>query len=489
MTNLPPGWAHATLGDIADTTLGKMLDRKKGTGKHLKPYLRNLNVQWGNIDLDNVLMMDIPPEEEEIFRLRSGDLLVCEGGEIGRCAIWTDDGTEMFFQKALHQVRPLGGISPDYLRFLLEWLSDEGVLLDFATGTTIKHLPQERLRRLPVPLPPLAEQQRIVANLKDHFSRLDVLAQAIKSSQKKIRELAKKIIIDAVSVAGDLDWKWITVGEAGEVDLGRQRHPDWHSGPNMRPYLRVANVFEDRIDTSDLMEMDFPPDIFDRFRLTEGDILLNEGQSPEYLGRPAMYRGEPKDVAFTNSLLRFRAGPEVDPEWALLVFRRHMHAGRFMQETRITTNIAHLSASRFKSVEFPVPPLEEQREIVKQVARKLADVGLLASQIRRVEERAKALRSRLLADAFSGRLVHRDPTEEPVAELLKRIQTQREALRAKRPRRTARASRRGAGDLAQKDAGGDGFTGAEPLSVPSTTVGASHTGKQEDLFQQEGLTA
>jgi type I restriction enzyme S subunit len=158
-------------------------------------------------------------------------------------------------------------------------------------------------------------------------------------------------------------WRLTTVNEVGHVTLGRQRHPNWHNGPEMRPYLRVANVFEDRIDASDLKEMDFSG-CFDRYRLVPGDVLLNEGQTPELLGRPAIYRGNPPDVAFTNTLIRFQAGPEVLPEWALIVFRRHMHFGRFTRESRITTNIAHLSAARFKTVEFPVPPLDEQRRIV-----------------------------------------------------------------------------------------------------------------------------
>ncbi len=120
----------------------------------------------------------------------------------------------------------------------------------------------------------------------------------------------------------------------------------------MHPYLRVANVFEDRIDTTDVMQMTFSDEEFERYRLRPGDVLLNEGQSPRLLGRPAIYRGQPPDVAFTNSLIRFRAGPSVAPEWALAVFRHYMRSRRFMRESRITTNIAHLSAKRFSAVEF-----------------------------------------------------------------------------------------------------------------------------------------
>lgn len=159
-------------------------------------------------------------------------------------------------------------------------------------------------------------------------------------------------------------WAWATVGDVGDIDLGRQRHPNWHHGPEMRPYLRVANVFEDRIDTTDLKEMDFSG-VFEQYRLRPGDVLLNEGQSPHLVGRPALYRGEPADMAFTNSLIRFHPNTGLLPEWALLVFRRHMHFGRFLREARITTNIAHLSAVRLKSVEIPVPPTEEQRRIVE----------------------------------------------------------------------------------------------------------------------------
>ena len=110
-------------------------------------------------------------------------------------------------------------------------------------------------------------------------------------------------------------WSWTTVREIGEVRLGKQRSPKNHTGPYLRPYLRVANVFEDRIDTADVKEMNFPPDDFETYRLQHGDILLNEGQSLQLVGRPAMFRGELQSLCYQNTLIRFRASDTVMPDF------------------------------------------------------------------------------------------------------------------------------------------------------------------------------
>jgi type I restriction enzyme, S subunit len=111
--------------------------------------------------------------------------------------------------------------------------------------------------------------------------------------------------------------------------LGRQRAPQHHDGDNMRPYLRAANVLEDRLDLSNVKWMNFTPAEFETFALRPGDILLNEGQAPDLLGRPAMYQGEIVECCFQKTLLRFRAKEGVLPDYALIVFRHYMRSGRF----------------------------------------------------------------------------------------------------------------------------------------------------------------
>lgn len=207
----------------------------------------------------------------------------------------------------------------------------------------------------------------------------------------------------------------------------------------MAPYLRVQNVFEDRLDLSDVMSMDFAGLDFERYQLHPGDILLNEGQSPQFLGRPAMYRGEMPGVCFTNSLIRFQPQPHVDGEFALLVFRHQMHSGRYVTEGTITTNIAHLSAGRFSSVEFPVPPLDEQREIATRAKALLEFADRLEARLATAANAANRLTPAVLAKAFRGELVPQDPADEPAAVMLQRLRISVAPEASARRRRPATA--------------------------------------------------
>jgi type I restriction enzyme S subunit len=267
----------------------------------------------------------------------------------------------------------------------------------------------------------LDRQRGVVAELEEQFSCLDEGVANLKRVKANLKRYKKSVLRDGaqgrlvreahpsleytrIPDAGfDLPdgWTWTSVGDVGRLQLGRQRSPKYHAGPNMRPYLRVQNVFEDRIDLSDVMEMNFSDADFARFGLRAGDILLNEGQSPEFLGRPAMYRGELPGACFTNTLIRFQAHSSVVPEFVLIVFRHYMHSGRFSKESNITTNIAHLSLGRLAQVEFAVPPLPEQQRIVAEVDRRLSIVRELEAEVDANLKRAQALRQAVLTKVFT----------------------------------------------------------------------------------------
>ncbi|MFG3224279.1 restriction endonuclease subunit S [Kitasatospora sp. NPDC048194] len=444
-TEIPPGWTFVQLEEVAEITGGIQKQQKRRPVDNVYPFLRVANVGRGSLDLEEVHEVELFEGEIERFRLKAGDLLVVEGNgspsQIGRAAMWRGEIANAVHQNHLIRVRPSFAVDPKYLELAWNAPLVSKQLRDVAQTTSgLYTLSTAKLKRVRIPLPPLAEQARIVEALESHLSRLDLGVRDLETAQRKISAFRKAILLSLVPEKSPESWEVTTIGDAGAIDLGRQRHPDWHHGPEMRPYLRVANVFEDRIDTSDVMEMDFSG-VFEKFKLKTGDVLLNEGQSPHLVGRPALYRGTPPNVAFTNSLLRFRARPDVLPEWALMVFRRHMHARRFMREIRITTNIAHLSAKRLKTVEFPIPPLEEQKRRVQRCEELLTDADALERGLSHGRVRAQRLRDALLNRAFTGALVRQDHDDEPASGLLARIEADRKlaksAVKATRTRRTS----------------------------------------------------
>jgi type I restriction enzyme S subunit len=232
-------------------------------------------------------------------------------------------------------------------------------------------------------------------------------------------------------------WVWVQICQTGDVQLGRQRAPQFHTGSNMVPYLRVANVFEDRIDISDVMEMHFSSDEEENFRLLAQDVLLNEGQSLELIGRPAIYRGELPRACFTNTLVRYRADVGVLPEFALALFLHYMHSGRFRKIATITTNIAHLGVGRFAQVEFPLPSTEEQAVIVDLLKEQMDNLERQKHAISVALKQSTAQRQNILRAAFSGQLVPQDPNDEPASVLLERIRAERAAQAAMRKSRVA----------------------------------------------------
>jgi type I restriction enzyme S subunit len=230
-------------------------------------------------------------------------------------------------------------------------------------------------------------------------------------------------------------WCWATVDQIGDVLLGRQRAPQFLTGEWSRPYLRVANIKDDRIDFDDLEEMDFGPEHFEKYRLQAGDILVSEGQSPHLVGQSATYRGGVEGLCFQKTLHRFRPfSPGPSSEFAQTVFRAHVSLGVFKAVASITTNIAHLTLEKFKRSRFPLPPAREQESIVEEVARQMSVADAAERQVVANRRRLKRLRQSVLTWAFTGRLVDQSPTDEPAGTLLATIRAVREATPVATPR-------------------------------------------------------
>jgi type I restriction enzyme S subunit len=187
LPKLPKGWCWATVEQLGDHRLGKMLDAEKNLGV-ARPYLRNANVQWFRFDTSDVAEMRVTEEEYEDVSVREHDLVICEGGEPGRCAVWERGGLTIAIQKALHRVRMHPDVNPWIPAYQLAVDAETGRLSASFTGTTIKHFTGESLRAYAFALPPRDEQRRIMERVEETRAYAeDMLAQAARSRARCTR--------------------------------------------------------------------------------------------------------------------------------------------------------------------------------------------------------------------------------------------------------------------------------------------------------------
>lgn len=188
-------WEKVKLGDVTDSCLGKMLDQAKNRGDY-QPYLANVNVRWGSFDLDNLSEMRFLDSEEERYGLKYGDLIICEGGEPGRCAIWKEQVPNMKIQKALHRVRVHDCLDYRYLYYWFLLAGYQKALDQYFTGATIKHMPGDKLKSIIIDMPPLKTQRRIASILSAYDDLIENNQKQIKLLEEAAQRLYKEWFVD-----------------------------------------------------------------------------------------------------------------------------------------------------------------------------------------------------------------------------------------------------------------------------------------------------
>jgi type I restriction enzyme S subunit len=186
----PKGWTKSKFGEVTQSRLGKMLDAKQQTGLHQHFYLRNPNVQWGKIVLNELKTMDFDEKDQQEFSLKSGDVLICEGGEVGRAAIWREDMEHCYFQKALHRVRPNKDVvNSEYICDLMWFMAKHGGLKVYVSSATIAHLTGAKIKSMEIPIPPINLQNKYAAYVNKYQESIN----ALEKSQDAIGELLGSI--------------------------------------------------------------------------------------------------------------------------------------------------------------------------------------------------------------------------------------------------------------------------------------------------------
>ncbi|MFD4601760.1 restriction endonuclease subunit S [Streptomyces sp. NPDC058464] len=201
---VPSDWRIAAVTHLFEVELGKMLNQDRTTGSHLRPYLRVANVQWDEIDVQDLAMMDFPPDEQQRYRLSKGDLLVCEGGSWpGRAAVWGGQLEEIYYQKALHRIRARGADLARWLYYCMLVAEKLRVFAVQGNSSTMTHLTREQLRPQRFPFPDVATQKVAVERL-DRAAARDRSMKTLLQKQQKVMVERRQALITA-AVTGQID--------------------------------------------------------------------------------------------------------------------------------------------------------------------------------------------------------------------------------------------------------------------------------------------
>ena len=203
---IPKEWELPKIGEIFSLQLGKMLSQVAKTGKAELPYLGNKNVQWNEFDFTTLETMSFSEPEKEKFKLIYGDLLVCEGGDVGRSAIWKDELSECYYQKAIHRLRPINKkVLPSFALRFMHYAKSTGILLNFTSQTSIAHLTREKLAEVPIFLPSLLEQEILTKKFDLVDVRISTEIKLLEKLRKQKAGLMHDLLTGKVKVKVDDD--------------------------------------------------------------------------------------------------------------------------------------------------------------------------------------------------------------------------------------------------------------------------------------------
>lgn len=409
---LPAGWEWRRLGEVCKTTSGGTPDRKNASFYNgTIPWVKSGELDKGIIYETEEYITEAALENSSAKLFPKGTILIAMyGATIGKIAVL---GVEACTNQAICGILQSPALEPIYLLLYLE--SQRSNLVKLGTGGAQPNINQGVIKNLPVPLPPLAEQQRIVAQIEALFSELEAGKARIFAAQHQLKTYRQAVLKWAFEgrltredvVEGELPEGWETtlIESIGDVQLGRQRSPGNVSNLFPRKYIRAANITENGLDLSNLLEMEFSPKEFPRFKLEYGDLVLSEASgSASQVGKPAIWNNEIEDCCFQNTVIRLRLHDIRSVDYLLWLLKFFYKSG-FFAKVAGGVGINHLSAGKFSKIEIPLPPLEEQHRIVQEIESRLSQCDALEAGLQAALQQAESLRQSILKQAFEGKLV------------------------------------------------------------------------------------
>ena len=350
-------------------------------GPNKTPFLRTSNVLWDDIDLSSVDEMSTPEHELPAKLLRPGDLLVCEGGEIGRAAIWNGETTTMSFQNHVHRLRPIvEEAEPRFYAYFLQCAFTQlGIYEGAGNKTTIPNLSRSRLAALEVPQPKIHEQRAIVTVLARVRNAIDIQYRCAQLARNLKRVALQTVFTSGLrgepqkeTAIGTLPehWRVTRIGSVRErVQYGTSTKCTYQRSPH--PVLRIPNIERGRVIPDDLKYCMLSDAEASRYRLTPGDLIfIRTNGVLDRIGSCAVYSGNLPNALFASYPIRARLRlPPIEPRYVAFFFGSELgHSSVASRAVQASDGKYNLNTAAIDNFQFPLPPtIEEQTQIVEVV--------------------------------------------------------------------------------------------------------------------------
>jgi type I restriction enzyme S subunit len=400
------------------------------------------NVTWSGWDLSDVKRMNFDAADFEKFKLRDGDVLINEGSgsanEVGKPAIWRGEINDCCFQNTLLRVRPKACM-PEFVRDYVRWCARAGHLVPSTQGVNIFHIGREGLGKFRIPVPPLAEQRRIVAKI-DGLSARSMRARADLDRVAALAVRAKEAVLDeafrrypkTATIA-----QCVSAIEAGKNVRCEERTPK----PEEKGLVKVSAVTWGVFDPAASKTLASSEQPLERNRIRAGDFLFSRANTFELVGACVIVEEDPKNLYLSDKILRLIMNEE-DKGWLLWYLRSPEGRARLQGvSSGNQLSMRNISQSSLLGLSVPLVPQCEKKVLAAQIEREIKQFNRTAEEATKAAKLLDRLDQSILALAFRGELVSQDPTDEPASVLLDRIRAER--AKADRRKRRGRAARKG----------------------------------------------
>lgn len=405
-------WTWRPLGDLFDIGAGKSMSAAARSGAHKVPFLRTSNVFWDRLDLSSVDEMAIPPHELLNKLLEPGDLLVCEGGDIGRSAIWDGSIAPIAFQNHLHRLRPKReDVDPRfYVFFLQAAFTQMGIFEGAGNKTTIPNLSSSRLAALVVPHPPMEIQTAVVEVLSAAREGIDIQKRAIATSEELkaavtasmyARGLHSEVLKETELGLVPGSWAVVPLGSLGKIGNGstpkRSNLEYWTGG--FFPWLTSAKVYDRDIEVADQFVTDTALAECHLPKVQPGAVLMAITGQGKTLGNVAVLNIE----ATVNQHIAYIQTDHdlAEPSYIRGYLETQYDALRQVGSGGGSTKGA-LTCGFLKLLPVPLPDLTEQREVVTVLRSLDEKIALHRDKLAVLEELFGSLLNRTMAEDISA---------------------------------------------------------------------------------------